>query len=114
LTIIHSRTLQLAWDILGQAAHGAMIIPDQAAAETMRGLAQGKDDKPLVGGESGVAGLAGLMLASEDTDARALLGLDDHSRVVVIGSEADTDPETYRAIVGRDGDAVRAATASGS
>jgi diaminopropionate ammonia-lyase len=104
----------LAWDILGQAAHAAMIIPDQAAAETMRGLAEGKEDTPLVGGESGVAGLAGFMLASEDADARALLGLDDHSRVVVIGSEADTDPETYRAIVGRDGDAVRAAAATGS
>ena len=99
----------LAWDILAKAAHGAMIIPDRAAADTMRGLARGRDDRPLVGGESGVAGLAGFLLAGEDTDARATLGLDEHSRVVVIGTEADTDPDTYRAIVGRDGNAVRAA-----
>ncbi len=102
----------LAWEILRGGAHAAMTIPDAAAAETMRALAEGKDDAPLVGGESGVAGLAGFVLASESADARALLGIDEDSRVVVVGSEADTDPETYRAIVGRDGDAVRAAAAA--
>lgn len=100
----------LSWPILKTGAHAAMTIPDAAAADTMRLLADaGTGDQPVVGGESGVAGLAGFLLASRDTQARALLGLDETSHVVVIGSEGDTDPETYGDIVGRSGDQVRAA-----
>lgn len=104
----------LAWPILKSGAHAAMAIPDDAAAETMRLLAAGEDgDTPIVGGESGVAGLAAFLLASQDTEARTLLRLDETSRVLVIGSEGDTDPETYRKIVGRSGDEVRARAAEG-
>lgn len=104
----------LAWPILKTGAHAAMTIPDEAAAETMCLLAEGKGgDQPIVGGESGVAGLAAFLLASQDADARTLLGLDEASRVVVIGSEGDTDPHMYRQIVGRSGDEVRALAAEG-
>lgn len=99
----------LSWPILKTGAHVAMTIPDEAAADTMRLLAEaGAGDPPIVGGESGVAGLAGFLLASRDADARAQLGLDETSHVVVIGSEGDTDPDTYRDIVGLSGDEVRA------
>jgi len=102
----------LSWPILKAGAHAAMTIPDEAAADTMRLLADGDaGDRPIVGGESGVAGLAGFLLASQDMEARARLGLDNSSLVVVIGSEGDTDPETYGAIVGRSGDEVRASMA---
>ena len=104
----------LSWPILKTGAHAVMTIPDAAAAETMRLLADPPaGDPPVVGGESGVAGLAALLLASGDADARALLGLDETSIVVVIGSEGDTDPETYREITGRSGDQVRAAALGG-
>ncbi len=102
----------LSWPILKTGAHGAMTIPDAAAAETMRLLADPPaGDPPIVGGESGVAGLAAFLLASRDAEARAQLGLSENSHVVVIGSEGDTDPETYAEIVGRSGDQVRAAAA---
>ena len=105
----------LAWPILKTGAHAAMTIPDAAAAETMRLLAAGGNgDQPIVGGESGVAGLAGFLLASQDAEARALLGLDETSRVVVIGSEGDTDAEAYNTIVGRSGDVVRASATQGN
>jgi len=98
----------LAWQILATGASAAMTIPDAAAMDAMRVLADGKaGDRPIVGGESGVAGLAGLLLAAGDDDARAMLGLDENSRVIVIGSEGDTDPETYREIIGRSGDEIR-------
>lgn len=98
----------LAWPILHPGAQAAMTISDGAATETMRLLAMGlDDDPPVVGGESGVAGLAAFLLVSQDADARRLLGLDDASRVVVINSEGDTDPETYHSIVGLSGDEVR-------
>ena len=99
----------LAWPILRPGARAAMTISDEAAEEAMRLLALGVDgDPPLVGGESGVAGLAAFLLLSRDAAARRLLGLGADSRVVVINSEGDTDPETYRRIVGRTGDQVRA------
>jgi diaminopropionate ammonia-lyase len=40
-------------------------------------------------------------LASADVDARARLNLCPDSRVLVFGTEGATDPEVYRAIVGR-------------
>lgn len=104
----------LAWPILRPGARAAMTIPDEAAEETMRLLAMGvDDDPPVVGGESGVAGLAAFLLVSQDADARRQLGLEDDSRVLVVNSEGDTDPETYQAIVGRSGDKVRALAGKG-
>jgi diaminopropionate ammonia-lyase len=40
---------------------------------------------------------------------RNQLGLDDSARVLLVGSEGDTDPVLYRQIVGRDAGEVRAA-----
>jgi len=93
----------LAWSILDLGADAFMAIPDAAAAAAMRRLAQ----DGIVSGESGVAGLAGLMAAAADPSMRLALGLDAASRVLVIGTEGDTDPEVYRAIVGLSGEDVR-------
>ncbi len=51
-------------------------------------------------GESGVAGLAGLLLAARDPVARATLGLTADSRVLLFGTECATDPELYVQLVG--------------
>lgn len=92
----------LAWQILDQGADAFMAIDDLAAAETMRLLAEGRyDDRPIVAGESAVAGLAGLLLAAREKDARQRLALDRESTVLVFGTEGATDPEAYRRIVGR-------------
>ena len=61
----------LAWRILGPGADAFMTIPDAAASEAMRNLA----DLSVVGGESGVAGLItdGVQRHVEaDGDARLL------------------------------------------
>lgn len=97
----------LAWDILQPGAHFAMTLEDPAAADCMRLLADPPyGDPPLVGGESGVAGLAGLIALARDPEARAMTGLDDSSFVVVFGTEGATDPVTYEATVGRAPEAV--------
>jgi len=44
-----------------------------------------------------------------DPRARRDLGLEAASRVLLIGSEGDTDPELFRRIVGHTGEEVRAA-----
>ena len=97
----------LAWQILEPGGDAFATIGDDAAADCMRLLAEGRcGDDPVVAGESGVAGLAGLLLSCADADARRLLGLHSDARVLVLGTEGATDIETYRAIVGRAPDAV--------
>jgi diaminopropionate ammonia-lyase len=68
----------------------------------MRVLAAGQlGDSPVVAGESAVAGLAGLLLAAPDADARRRLALTPDSTILVFGTEGATDPDLYRRIVGR-------------
>ena len=78
----------LAWQVLAQGADDFMTVPDRAA----------------VAGESAVAGLAG---------AHAIQSLPppstSESRILVFGTEGDTDPDLYRSIVGHPAEAVRAA-----
>jgi diaminopropionate ammonia-lyase len=87
----------LAWQELNHAVAAFMAIPDEAAVACMRLLA----DHGIVGGESGVAGLAGCLLAAGDLAARATLGLDASSRVLAFNTEGATDPGLYQQLVGR-------------
>ena len=97
----------IAWQVLETGADAFMTIPDAAAVAAMRALAAGTP--PVVAGESGVGGLAGLMAAAADPDARRRLGLDAGSRVILFGSEGDTDAALYEELVGRPAAAVRGA-----
>jgi len=97
----------IAWQVLETGADAFMTIPDAAAVAAMRALAAGTP--PVVAGESGVGGLAGLMAAAADPDARRRLGLDAGSRVILFGSEGDTDAALYEELVGRPAATVRGA-----
>lgn len=102
----------IAWPILWGGATAFMTIPDDVAMAAMRLLASGAAGATIVGGESGVAGLAGLIVAADRPDWRAALKLDANSRILTFGTEGDSDPELYTRIVGRSGDAVRTGAAS--
>lgn len=92
----------LAWEILAVGANTAMTLNDAAAKSTMCLLADGIGGDPcVVGGESGVAGLAGLITCALDLDARRRLALDEHSHAILFGTEGATDEEMYRQVVGR-------------
>ncbi len=100
---------RLAWKILKTGADAALKLTDDAGADTMRLLAEGRHgDAPLVAGESGVAGLAGLLAVAADAETRLILELNADSRIVVFGTEGATDPETYAAIVGKTPEQVAA------
>ena len=86
----------LGWQELDRSASAFMAIPDAASVEAMRLLA----GQGVVSGESGAAGLAGLLLAAGDGAARAALGLDADSRVLVFSTEGATDPALYAALAG--------------
>lgn len=98
----------IAWDILRETADAVMSVADEDAVAMMRRLADPSTGDPLiVAGESAVAGLAALMAAAGHDDARTALGLDSASRVLVLGTEGDTDAELYTRLIGRSGDEVR-------
>jgi diaminopropionate ammonia-lyase len=86
----------LAWQELERAAAAFMAVPDAAAEDCMRLLA----GQGVAIGESGVAGLAGYLLAAQDPVARDALGLGPDSRVLLFGTEGITDREVYDRIVG--------------
>lgn len=91
-----------AWRLLERAADFYLSIPDDWAPLAMRRLAEGCDGDPrIVAGESGCAGLAGLLAALADPRHRAAIDLGPDSRVLLIGSEGATDPEIFARIVGR-------------
>lgn len=97
----------LAWEILKDGADAFMAIEDVAAAEAMRRLAEARaPDRPVVAGESAVAGLAGFVQVAAHEDLRGELGIDGDSVILLFGSEGATDPELYAQIVGRSAQAV--------
>ena len=103
----------LAWQILDVGADAFMTIGDDAAADCMRLLAEGRGgDDPVVAGKSAVAGLAGLLLASAEPDVREHLALGPDSTILVFGTEGATDPDLYARIVGRRPDEIAAARSS--
>ena len=93
----------LAWDILAHGADAFCTVDDSAAVAVMQMLAhpQGQD-RAVVAGESAVAGLAAAIGLLRDPRARAAFGLGSDSRLLFFGSEADTDPDLYRQLVGTD------------
>ena len=53
----------------------------------------------IIAGESAVAGLSALLLASQNKKARKRLGLNGNSHVLLIGSEGATDLSLYKKLV---------------
>lgn len=91
----------VAWRVLSRIGDAFMTVEEDDAVAVMKRLAQPLGDDPaIVSGESGGAGLAGLIRAAGDSHMRASLGLDRQSRALVINSEGATDPGRYAELVG--------------
>ena len=98
---------ELAWEILHGGADAAVAVDDAYALEAMRRLAQPVGgDAPVVAGETGGTGLAALLAARDYPEIRATLALGAGSRVLLLGSEGDTDPQIYHDVVGRTAEEV--------
>lgn len=90
----------IAWPLLQTGIDLALAIQDDAARGAMRALA----DAGIVAGETGAAGLAGLMSLAASPDwpeVRKRLKLDASSRVLVVITEGATDPTAWETITGR-------------
>ena len=87
----------LAWDVLQPGADDFMTLSEDAVAACMKLLLH--SPSPVEAGESAVAGLGAAIAAREDAKMSATLGLDEHSRIFVIGTEGATDPELYQRLI---------------
>ncbi|RUU56199.1 diaminopropionate ammonia-lyase [Mesorhizobium sp. M2C.T.Ca.TU.002.02.1.1] len=97
----------VAWRVLSRIGDAFMTVDEEDAVSVMNRLARPSGNDPaIVSGESGGAGLAGLIRAAGDNKMRAALGLDANSRVLIINSEGATDPGRYAELVGMAPDEV--------
>jgi len=87
----------LAWEILKTGANDFMTVSENAVVPCMRLLANG--EPAIEAGESAVAGIAALIAARDDAVMSAALGLDESSRIFVIGTEGATDAELYQTLL---------------
>jgi diaminopropionate ammonia-lyase len=92
-----------AWETIRATTRDFLTIADDDAIATMARLGRGTwGDPPLVVGDAGGAGLAGLIAAARDTDIRAALGLYSGSRVLTIVTEGAVDAPGYQRLTGLD------------
>jgi diaminopropionate ammonia-lyase len=100
-------TSPLAWKILESCVDDFMTISDADAIGAMRRFADGTAaDIPLLVGESGAAGYAGLELVMQEPELARAIGLNSESRVLVISTEGATAPAVYSRCVGETADSV--------
>jgi diaminopropionate ammonia-lyase len=94
-------TSLVAWRVLARVADAFMTVEEAQAVAAMRALAFPLGGDPaIVAGESGAAGLAGLLAAAADPAMRGQIGLTADARVLVIVTEGATDPDRYAELIG--------------
>jgi len=90
----------LAWEVLARGVSDYLSISDDAVAPAMRMMAEGAaGGGEIEAGECSVSGVVALVAVCENPALRARIGLDETSRVLLLGSEGATDPEIYRSLI---------------
>ena len=91
----------LAWPLIKKGASHALTIPDAGVGTMVRWLANPSDgERPSVtGGECSASGLIALLAIQQDPPLAHDMGIDSESRVLVIGTEGNTDAEMYDSII---------------
>jgi diaminopropionate ammonia-lyase len=86
----------VAWPTVSRGIDLLVAVDDGSAREAMR-LAAGS---VIVSGETGAAGLGGLLeLLRTEEEARQVLGVDERTRVLLFNCEGATDPDAYRKVM---------------
>jgi diaminopropionate ammonia-lyase len=90
----------VAWPILEPRVEAAVLVTDADAEDAMRRLSE----LGLVSGESGAAGLAGLLRIGQDPQLRPVqdaLSIGPECSVLVFITEGATDPGNYERVTGK-------------
>ena len=91
----------VAWPLLRDYGDFVLSITDDALGVAMTAMAKGTlGGGKTQAGESGVAGLIAAVISASDKDLRKSMGIDADSKILVIGTEGATDPETYEHLTG--------------
>jgi diaminopropionate ammonia-lyase len=94
------RASLIAWPIVSAGIDLFAAVDDERAREGMRALATAG----VVAGETGAAGLAGLielLTGDHAPSVRATLGVTRTTCALIFVTEGATDPDTYARVVGR-------------
>jgi diaminopropionate ammonia-lyase len=93
----------IAFNILKNGIDLFISIPDKYSEEAMRQFYYSeKDDPQIFSGESGAAGLAGLLALLNDKDleeVKKLIGMNKESGILLFNTEGDTDPVNFKNIL---------------
>jgi diaminopropionate ammonia-lyase len=96
----------LAWKILKEGVDLFLAIPDDYAIKAMQNLYfPFRHDAQIFAGESGAAGLGGLIALAHDEalqEVRKKIGMNRQSRVLVFNTEGVTDPDTFEELIIRE------------
>ena len=92
-----------AWDLLKNGTNYVLKISDDYAKQAMREFyyPQGLD-KRIISGESGAAGLGGLLAILKESKMKLIkddLKINNSSNILFINSEGDTDKEVFLEII---------------
>lgn len=94
---------KIAWKIIKNGCDACLKISDKYAKEAMRSLFYNHNkDLRVISGESGAAGLAGLMKCIKEKSLENLrnhIGLSSDSKILVFNTEGDTDKESFKSII---------------
>jgi diaminopropionate ammonia-lyase len=87
----------VAWPTVSRGIDLLVAVDDGPAREAMRLAA----DSGVVSGETGAAGLGGLLeiLRTGGAEVRRTLGIGEETRVLIFNCEGATDPDAYRRIM---------------
>ncbi|MBT2701137.1 diaminopropionate ammonia-lyase [Bacillus sp. ISL-40] len=92
-----------SWGVLKDYAEAFVSCPDYVAARGMRILANPLGSDPhIISGESGAVGMGLVSLLSDKimlNDMKEALNLNQDSKILIISTEGDTDPDHYRKVV---------------
>ncbi|MBS4535232.1 diaminopropionate ammonia-lyase [Clostridium sp. D2Q-14] len=93
----------IGWEILNDYADAYISCPEYVSADGMRILGNPlQGDEKVVSGESGAVTTGMVYSILKDEELKELkeeLKLDENSKILVVSTEGDTDPDYYRKIV---------------
>jgi len=93
----------VSWPLVKMGYDAFLTVSDDYCVRAMRSYYYPKGRDPeIVSGESGAAGLAALltlMSSNSLAEARSSLGLDGNATVLLLNTEGDTDPMSFRRMV---------------
>ena len=93
----------ISYDIIRAYADGYISCPDYVSALGMRMLGNPiGDDKRIISGESGAAGMGlvhEIMKNPDLAEFKQAMGFNENARILLISTEGDTDKQNYRRIV---------------